>query len=97
MSIELEAKIASLEAELEMERGKNHQRDIDFLADMDDLACEYGCEHLSEDDCFKDILADFVACRVKIKELEQPQIHHVKPISAERIGELVDEVVRGEG
>jgi len=50
MSIEQEVRIATLEAELEMERAKN-----------------------------------------------KPKTLHVKPISAERIGEIVADVVRGRG
>ena len=41
--------------------------DLDHLQKMDDLACEYGCEHLSEDDNFKDVLGDLVRARAKLE------------------------------
>jgi len=86
MSIDKDMKIATLEAELEMERTRAER--YKGLHDLAKGRVNSANEHI-----------DLIIDRNKElkKELNKPQTHHVKPISAERIGEIVADVVRGRG
>jgi len=119
MSIEQEVRIATLEAELEMERARtekykglhdlakgrvnNANEHIDLITNRnkeleESLINIRGIAENNMTGCGTcSTIIDFMA--IHHRELEDdptPQTHHVKPISAERIGEIVEKV-RGRG